>query len=266
MSIRPYLAMTTLLLAAAPAWADDPLAATAIHGTLVLGGALIPEYEGSADFQAIPIVNGQIQYGHRYVAIDGLTARINVLDSEHWELGPLADLTFGRDDGVGNGRVAALDAIDDAIGVGAFVARTWQDLRIDGDEVRIALAASQDVSGVSDGWRATLRGGYDTPLGERWRVGVDLHLTAVSDDYADTYFSVTPAGAARSGLARYEASGGLNDVGIGISASYAFSERWSLQGFAGYRRLLGDAADSPIVDQAGDPNQFALGLGVGYSF
>jgi outer membrane protein len=38
--------------------------------------------------------------------------------------------------------------------------------------------------------------------------------------------------------------------------SYRFLERWSVNGVATYARLLGDAGDSPIVDDVGDANQF----------
>jgi outer membrane scaffolding protein for murein synthesis (MipA/OmpV family) len=35
-------------------------------------------------------------------------------------------------------------------------------------------------------------------------------------------------------------------------------------GIASYKRLVGDAEDSPVVDDAGDPNQFTAGILVVY--
>jgi outer membrane scaffolding protein for murein synthesis (MipA/OmpV family) len=55
-------------------------------------------------------------------------------------------------------------------------------------------------------------------------------------------------------------------VGVAVNAAYAFNETWSLVGFVGYRRLLADAADSPIVRVEGTSDQVSAGLGVGLSF
>jgi outer membrane protein len=48
--------------------------------------------------------------------------------------------------------------------------------------------------------------------------------------------------------------------------SYRFTEAWSLTGLAAYSRLFSQAADSPIVDDEGNENQFLAGLLVNYSF
>jgi outer membrane scaffolding protein for murein synthesis (MipA/OmpV family) len=58
----------------------------------------------------------------------------------------------------------------------------------------------------------------------------------------------------------------LKDAGVTVSYSYAFAERWGVTALARYDRLLNDAADSPIVDDRGDANQFILGLLVNFTF
>ena len=55
-------------------------------------------------------------------------------------------------------------------------------------------------------------------------------------------------------------------MGLEFGAEYAWSDRITLYGDAGYRRLVGDAADSPIVKRAGSENQFTAGLGLTYRF
>ena len=50
------------------------------------------------------------------------------------------------------------------------------------------------------------------------------------------------------------------------TVSYRFAEAWSLTGIVAYSRLFSQAADSPIVDDEGDENQFLAGLLVNYSF
>ena len=48
-----------------------------------------------------------------------------------------------------------------------------------------------------------------------------------------------------------------NGVGVELGARYSFSERWGVEGKAGYERLINDAADSPITE-AGSANQFGM--------
>lgn len=267
MTMKKYSLVSALIVAGAgvsalPAFAqsDD------VHGYAAIGAALLPEYEGADAQQVIPFVAGRAQWGQRYIAIEGVSARANVLTSATWEAGPVASITFGRDDDIERTSVAKLPELDDAVELGAFVAYSLSGVARDGDALRFEARATGDASNVYGGWQSSVSAGYAAPLGERFRLGADVSATLVSDDYADTYFSVTTASAAASGLRAYQAAGGLKDVGISLSGSWAFTDRWSLNGFAGYRRLLGDAADSPIVDLEGTPDQFSAGLGVGFSF
>lgn len=46
----------------------------------------------------------------------------------------------------------------------------------------------------------------------------------------------------------------------------AWTERWSMTAVAGVSRLIGDAADSPIVDALGDATQLTGALLLGYEF
>ncbi len=262
------LAASTLLASAAlgASSASAEEGKEGVRGYLALGAASVPEYEGADAQQALPFIAARVQSGGRYLAVEGVSARANVLDIAAWELGPVAAITFGRDDDVESRAVARLAPIDDAVELGAFVARIWRDVGVADGEARVSVHAVQDVSGVHDGWQAGVSAGYAAPAGARWRFGGEVSATFASEDYAATYFSVTPAGAAASGLTAYAADGGLKDAGVAVNATYAATARWSLTAFAGYRRLLGDAADSPIVAREGSPDQFSAGLGLGLSF
>ena len=58
----------------------------------------------------------------------------------------------------------------------------------------------------------------------------------------------------------------MASVGALASAEYRWSKRWSVVADARYDRLLGEAADSPIVRDLGSRNQFSAALGLKYSF
>ena len=77
---------------------------------------------------------------------------------------------------------------------------------------------------------------------------------------------MTPAGARASGLRHFDAKGGVKDFGTSLTAVYALSPKWSLIGFGGYRRLVGDFKDSPVVRDAGRADQFSGGVGIGFRF
>jgi outer membrane scaffolding protein for murein synthesis (MipA/OmpV family) len=104
--------------------------------------------------------------------------------------------------------------------------------------------------------------------GEKWELSFGPRAEFASSNYMDTYFGVSAAEAAASGgrLTAYDPGGaGFKAVGLEGRLSYDLNDdvRLHLQG--GYKRLVGDAADSPIAD-VGSKNQFSIGLGATYRF
>ena len=75
----------------------------------------------------------------------------------------------------------------------------------------------------------------------------------------DTYFSVDLGNRGTSTLPSYTAEGGFKDIGMSVAADYKFNEKWSVVGNLGYKYLVSDAADSPIVDDEGSEGQLFLG-------
>ena len=63
------------------------------------------------------------------------------------------------------------------------------------------------------------------------------------NDYQDAYFGVTPGVAAATGLPVFDADGGFYSVGVYAGLTYMLSRNWGLYTYAGYDRLVGDAAD-----------------------
>lgn len=235
-----------------------------LHGSSVIGIAAIPEYEGADKLDIIPFVNGRLTLGERYIAIEGVTLRANVLATEGFEFGPVANLTFGRDAEIKSTAVARFGNIDDAYEVGGFAAASFPVG--ENGRARAALQAVHDVSNVHDGWVATLSGGYSHQISDSFSVGLEASASYADDNYARTYFSVTPAGALASGLPAYNAKRGLKDIGGMLTAGYQVTPSWSVNAYGSYRRMLGNFADSPVVDRQGNANQFSAGVGIGFAF
>jgi outer membrane scaffolding protein for murein synthesis (MipA/OmpV family) len=78
-----------------------------------------------------------------------------------------------------------------------------------------------------------------------------------------SYFSVSAAQAMASGFAVHDASSGIKDVFIGVGTDVPLTDVWSLKLGARYSHLLGDAADSPIVETS---EQFSGLVGLSYRF
>lgn len=82
-----------------------------------------------------------------------------------------------------------------------------------------------------------------------------------SDNFANTYFGISPEESIASGLDTYDASGGLLATGVEIGARYLFNERWGVEGAISYDRLVNDAADSPIT-RDGSADQYSARIGI----
>jgi outer membrane scaffolding protein for murein synthesis (MipA/OmpV family) len=101
----------------------------------------------------------------------------------------------------------------------------------------------------------------------RFTVSAGPRLALGDQEFMRTYFGVTPFEAAANGLVTpYRPSGGIVSVGASSALTYDWSEQWSTTVSASYSRLVGDAADSPIVKRFGSENQFSFGASVSYSF
>ena len=85
--------------------------------------------------------------------------------------------------------------------------------------------------------------------------------TFADDTYASTYFDVSAAESAVSGLGAYDADGGIVSAGVEAVATYRLGDDWAVEGGVTYDRLIGDAGDSSIVE-AGSEDQFGLRLGI----
>ena len=269
--LKPFLigfSTTALLLGAQAARAQETTEDTRpeVHGTVVGGIAWLPEYEGADASHVIPLAAGDVYWGERYLSLEGTSLRLNVLNSSVVELGPVANLTFGRDDKIDSAAVRALGVIDDAYEVGGFAAVKARSVLTDGDEIKLRLEALADVSDVHDVWLGNATLSYRLPVGDRLTMLADTSVRFANDDYADRYFTVDAPGALASGLPTYQAEGGIKDVGASLTVAYAVTDRWSVISYAGYRRLLGDFADSPVVEIAGKADQFFAGLGIGVRF
>jgi outer membrane protein len=217
-----------------------------------IGGGVgaAPDYEGSADYEIVmlPAASAKFDNG-MYIQLLGLNLRANVIPSNMWRLGPVYNYRAERDD-VENNRVDRMEEVSDANELGIFGGFEWN-----GWFVFLDILA--DAGNAYDGWYSTLKGGYNWMIDEAWMLSLGGHVTYANDDYMETYFGVSAADAAASGLDQYNADGGVKDVGIDLGLNWNFASSWSLRGLARISQLVGDAdEDSPVVDEGSETQVF----------
>lgn len=235
----------------------QPAAAQDWRITLGGGGMLAPTYLGSDEYDVDPVPVVDIRY--RDIAFlstrDGLGA--NLWRGERLTAGPVLKYRLGRDQD-DDDALRGLGDVDPAGEVGAFLKYRIAKLSF-GTELRQGFGGHEGL--VGDFWISRR---FDA--GDKWEFNIGPKLTLASSDFTETYFGVDAAQAARSGYNRYDADGVFVSYGLNASVGYKLTPQVTLGAFAGIEQIASDAADSPIVDQAGSATQARIGATLTYSF
>jgi outer membrane protein len=248
-----------------PVEAEVPNANPGLQVSVGLGAAYLPDYEGSNDYKPAPLWSlrlGNLYDPETFVSLVATTLRSNLVPSEHWRLGVTARYINDYDN-VEDDRVKNISSTEKAVMVGGtvgydFLAGLRQDAVLEFDGLADAAHGN--------GYTLTPRFRFRTPVSDGLLFEATASGTWASGDYMENFFGVTSSDAARSGLHPYDANSGFKDVAFSASLTYALGAHWSLTGLGSYERLLGDAADSPIVDDRGSENQWIGAALLSYRF
>jgi outer membrane protein len=254
--VRFGLAILFTAVVAVPAAAQTPdsdwiYGANGEDIVLEVGGGILtrPDYEGADDYTLRPWPVVKFKYLHLPFGTFGGS-------EQALKFSPSFRIISERDDSDYSG-LPGLGDVDTAVEVGGTVSYRVGMFR--------GLATLRKGFGGHDGWVG--EGGLDMIFDPTPKLEVSFgpRVHFASDDYLDTYLGVTPAQSAASGLPVFNPDGGVKGVGAAAEAKYRLNRRWAVVGKAGYQRLIGDAADSPITD-LGSENQFTANIGLTYRF
>lgn len=98
------------------------------------------------------------------------------------------------------------------------------------------------------------------------RISGGPRVSFASSDYFDAYYGVNAKEAAASGLSEYHPGGGLKSTGLGGAITWKVTEPMTASVFTEYSRLMGPAADSSLVKERGDRDQWMFGVSATYRF
>lgn len=256
-----------------PAGAKAPTSRNML--TVGAGVALVPSYEGSNDYVLIPAGALRGTLAGRSFFSRGTSLYVDLIrdtGSVDIQLGPVIALDFNRVGRLVDDRIEALGRRRIAFEAGGFVGLSKTGLLTsEFDTLGVTVSARRDVSGIHGSYIVEPTISYGTPLSRRTYVGLGASATIVGEGYARSYFTVDPAGAARSGLPVFaNPRGGFKDFTLSVLGNYALSG--DLQHGLGvfvlgsYARLQGDFARSPVTRVAGRPEQLFGAIGIGYTF
>lgn len=223
-----------------------------------LGVQLVPSFPGSDRVSARPLIDVSRARGNRPFEFEAPDESFGfpVLRSGSLSFGPAINLEGGRDaEDVG----AELPKVGFTVEAGAFAQYALSEqFRLRG-ELRKGLGGHR-------GLIANVGADVVARKNDAWQFSIGPRLTFADDKYQSAYFSVAPEASAASGLPVYIAEEGLQSVGATAGYLQQLAGRWGFSSYVKYDRLVGDAADSPIVRQLGSRNQFSGGIALNYTF
>ena len=184
----------------------------------------------------------------------GAGASTQLIDTDRWRLGISASVDGGRD----SGDASTTRGLPDVRRT--LRAKLYANYSLTPDW-NLGASVSQDVLGR--------RGGLTAGVGLNWRFyrsettewTTGVGISAANALYMRSYFGVPASAVASSGKPAYEPGAGLRDVGVGINFKHALTKHWFVFGSAGTSRLLGPAADSPLVEK---PRGTSAAIGVAW--
>ncbi len=253
MRLSPTFTLSLVLAAAAalPAAAQERSFNFALRG----GVGTAPDYPGSDSYQAVPDLGftfgslkwGKVNTGNGIYAIPANGFAFSG-----------AFRYIGARKASDNPELFGLDDIDATVELGfgiTYRQTNWQAFA----EVRHGIGGHTGVTG-------TVGADLIFRPDDRWTITAGPRLNLGNDEYASTYFGVTPAEALLSpNFGAYSASGGPLGAGIEIEATYRIDNDWAVVGAVTYEKLLNDASDSPITTFGSD-DQWSIRIGLSRAF
>ncbi|PSF05024.1 MipA/OmpV family protein [Marinobacter fuscus] len=222
---------------------------------LGIGGGLTPEYRGADSYEGKAIPWVEARKGR--VAIDPVQGlRVDMLTGQNWSVAAAVSYARGRDN---TAALAEFEDVDGSVMAGALFSWKPGSWQLTGD---IGAPVSGDLEGVRV--RGYLR--YRGALSQQWVYAFGPSFTWGNKDWNEMLFNVSAKDATRSGLSQYQTDGSYFAGSMNARLTYLLTPKLSVSAVTRYTRLTGDAADSPIVADVGDANQWLGSMAVNYRF
>lgn len=276
------LAASGALLGAAGAVAQNivPIELPTERNTIGAGAFAVPDFYGAEDFHAegTAFLHANLGYG-TWLQLIGPELRVNLVPNFYTQLqqfrgGIVYRARPNRNADMGDEVVRRMRRIPWSTELGVFASYT---LPLDTNllhKIVFSGDATWSTNSVYNGAVGTVKATYFHPFAQNlWGRSVvgsaGVGLFFASDHFTSRYFGIENEDVllfpVRGGVP-YRPEGGLASVRIPFSLSTEIYPNWSFMVSGRYERLLEDAADSPLVRQRGNENQWTVGATVSYLF
>lgn len=277
----PLLSCLLLSCGVAAAASDTPSPGAATNPLSADGADLRPGWSGQVVVGAASVPDFQGSRSSRSGVLFGLGGAYKTASAGTWHFGTgglgwsrqLGDVRFGvalggdrgrRDHGAGGGRPDSRPGAERLAGLGDIDATPVVTLhagaRLGAVPVQVSLAkATRSHRGTQVNLALPLR----HALTEELSLAVTPALTWADSRYAQAYFGVSPAQAARSSYRAFDAGAGLKSASVDLGLDYKLGGGWALHAGASFSRLMGDAARSPVTERR---RQLRSMLALSYQF
>jgi MipA family protein len=263
-----FLVVCSLMLVSSSQAQMLPIEIENMDNVVGVGIGMLPDYQGSDDYMVggAPFFRLTLPKTDYYLRLLATDLQANIVNHPIFRLGPAVNYRFGRNDDIDDDVVKHMKEVDGTFEAGAFVGVEL----VDKDNPRQRFIANleflSDVGNEYNGYNVSLTATYYFPVSKPVDLLVGAGINYASDNYMKTYFGVDSEDAARTGLDKYKAEACFYAARVNAGAVLHLSQQWHLAAGMQWRPLLGDAADSPIVEDRGDKNQWIYGAGVAYSW
>jgi MipA family protein len=269
------LALAAPALLALPAAAQDPDNETlgisttpdaepnkAVSVTLGAGAGMMPAYEGSKNFKAVPFplidIRGLADDRIFVSSLRGIG--VNVVEWGDLRAGVAVSYQGGRSSH-DDDRLRGLSDISGGAVASGFVTYSLKPFAFE--------LKAQNIFGPAPGTEVTAGATWSFVPLSGMRVSIGPETTWADRRYDRSYFGVTDdqaiaANAAGNPLHPYSPGSGLKDAGLSATLLYQITDHWGLAAHAGVTELVGDAArNSPLTQRDIQPSAF---IGLTYRF
>jgi outer membrane scaffolding protein for murein synthesis (MipA/OmpV family) len=270
------IAATMIVILPASLWAqdaaDDTFAGHDVFFTISGGVVSAPSFLGSGETSVYAFPNISVAIGDRLniSLLDGVS--YDVYKADNLTAGAVLTYDVGREDSpsdhvlqlsrVADSEIAGLGDIEETAEIGGYIEYT-------NGNFQAKLAVRKGVDGGHDGVVGDVDVTYNAPValfGKQSVISFGPTVSFSDDNYASTFFDVSAAQSADSGISEYDADGGIMSYGLHASAYVPLNQNVALVGFAAFDHLTGDVGDSSIVQERGSDGQTTAGLVINYTF
>jgi MipA family protein len=225
-------------------------------------GLIRPVYEGSKEYKVDPLPMLDITIG-KYGFLDsdrGLGGYL--LKHRMLEFGGSLGYYESREEGDSD-KLKGFGDIDDGTD-----GRMFANLIL--GSYSLSFQIRHDLSNNHEGTLFDIGAGYSfkpLPFAD-WKL--KMGMTYADENYMQTYFGVTQDQVNESGLISagvpFVAKAGWKDISLNSKLSVELGRHWQSKLLFGYKRLIKDAAFSPLVKELGSSDQYHFGIGLAYKF